>query len=82
MGHCTNCHENLSTMMWLCIIIRTCVCDKEKTEFNSNFLPVSKYIFLFSSLTICLSCLHLKEFQPTYAYEKRVYFQEIYLTII
>ena len=29
--------------MWYCIIIRTCVCDRETNHFNSNFLPLSEF---------------------------------------
>lgn len=43
-SHCTNEHENLSKVVWLCIIIKNFVCLKKKT-LNSNFLSISGYIF-------------------------------------
>ena len=44
--------------MWLCFIMRTCVCMikiKKSLIFNSNFLPISKLG----------SCLHSKEFKAS-----------------
>lgn len=44
-----------------------CVIEK---SFNSNFLLISQYISLFSSLKLCLSYAYiLKVFQPIYAYK-------------
>ena len=35
------------------------MCDKEKAWFFFNFLPVSNYIFLCSSLKLCLFCAYI-----------------------
>ena len=42
-----------------CISIKTCACDKEKIEFNSNFLPLSPNILpYFPASKLCLGTIH------------------------
>ena len=64
-SHCTNEHENLTKVVWLCIIIKNFVCLKK----GHLILIFSQSLDIFSSLKLCL---HFEEFQPTYTYAIKV----------